>query len=151
MKPRALTDDLTELLDEIDRLARRHREGIQYAATAELMGFLHEQLRLLRQRLFKLRAAVDLLLAAGESGPTEVWAQLCTDLRGRAPATLLDPGHAITTMNLDLLRLVAYTSASAALVEERCARLVEQIAGSVDGAAKEQAWRRVLELTESRR
>jgi hypothetical protein len=129
MQTELLNDALGDLFKEVDRLAERHREALEYVAASERTAFLHARMRSLHQALSELREAAALLRAiGGDGGGEELWRQTCADVRSRAPADLLAPGRAIVAGGLDLLWLVDYTGASTALATERRDRLVDQVA-----------------------
>jgi hypothetical protein len=129
MQTQLLSDTLRDLFKEIDRLAERHREALEYEAASERTAFLHARMQVLHQALRELREAAALLRAvSSDRGGERLWRQTCADLRSRAPTDLLAPGRAIVAGGLDLLRLVDYTGASTALAIERRDRLVDQVA-----------------------
>jgi hypothetical protein len=78
------------------------------------MGYLHDLLRRLARELAGLRQE-----AAGIPQGEDLWRQTVDDLRAREPDILLAPAQSLIAGDLDLLRLVEYTSASVALVQER--------------------------------
>jgi hypothetical protein len=129
MQTELLNDALRDLFKEVDRLAERHREALEYVAASERTAFLHTQMQSLRQTLSELRAAAALVRSIrGDRSGEELWRQTCADLRSHAPPDLLAPGRALVAGSLDLLQLVEYTGASAALARERRDHLVGQIA-----------------------
>ena len=129
MQTELLNDALQDLFKEVDRLAERHREALEYVAASERTMFLHGRMQLLQQALRELREAAALLRAiSGDRGGEELWRQTCAELRSRTPVNLLAPGRALVAGGLDLLWLVDYTGASTALATERRDRLVDQVA-----------------------
>ena len=129
MQTELLNDALGDLFKEVDRLAERHREALEYVSASERTMFLHGRMQSLHQALSELREAAALLRSiSGNRGGEELWQQTCAELRSRAPADLLAPGRTIVAGGLDLLWLVDYTGASTALAYERRDRLVDQIA-----------------------
>lgn len=129
MQTELLNDALGDLFKEVDRLAERHREALEYVSASERTMFLHGRMQSLHQALSELREAAALLRSiSGNRGGEELWQQTCAELRSRAPADLLAPGRTIVAGGLDLLWLVDYTGASTALAYERRDRLVDQVA-----------------------
>lgn len=137
MRTQLLTDEMLAHFSEVDRLAQRHQEALEYSAASERMAFLHERLRALHRALVELRLAAELLhLLDSKLGDGGIWQQTCADLRRQAPTDLLAPGAAIIAGGVDLLRLVDYTGSSVALISERRDRLLSAAAAHI--AARQQ-------------
>lgn len=105
---------LAATLAEVADLEERDRAGQAHAAVRERMGYLHDLLRRLAGELAGLRREADAL-----SGGEALWRQTQAELRAQWPEALRAPAAALTAGDLDLLRLVEYTSASIATVQER--------------------------------
>jgi hypothetical protein len=78
------------------------------------MAYLHQLLGELETELEGLRQE-----AGDDPHRTQLWRATSAEIHARAPAILRTPATALTAGNLDLLKLVAYTAASTALVQER--------------------------------
>lgn len=99
---------------EVDDLESRDQAGRAYAEVQVRMGYLHDLLRRLEGELAGLRQD-SASVPAGKA----FWRQTVDDLLAREPDSLRAPAAALVAGDLDLLRLVEYTSASVALVQER--------------------------------
>lgn len=120
---------LQELFQEVDRLAERHREALEYEEASERTAYLYERMQALQRVLNELREVAKLLqLLSGDSSGEALWRNTCAELRTTAPASLQSPGRALIAGNLDLLRLIDYTGASIATVTERRNILIQQTA-----------------------
>jgi len=108
-----LDESIAATLREVDELASRDRAGQTYAEVQARMGYLHTLLQSLEHELAGLRQ--DAVSASAET----LWRQTVNDVRAKEPDCLRAPAAALMAGNLDLLRLVEYTSASIALVQER--------------------------------
>lgn len=138
MRTQLLTDEMLVHFSEVDRLAQRHQEALEYSAASERMDFLHNRLRTLYRALVELRLSAELLhLLDSRLGDEGIWRQTCTDLRRQAPTNILSPGRAIVSGDVDLLQLVDYTGSAIALVSERRDRLIGAAAAHI--AARQQA------------
>lgn len=114
MHIQSLSEVLSSALEEVAELEERDRAGRAHTEVKGRLTYLHQLLGTLEAELGALRRA------AGEDQRWErVWRDTAAELRARAPATLRAPAAALTAGDLDLLRLVEYTAASIALVQER--------------------------------
>lgn len=114
----ALTEAITGTLREVAALEELDRAGRAYAEVQGRLAFLHDLTRRLEAELVALRAE-----AAGDEAAEEVWRLTQQELRIRAPSGLRAPAPALVAGDVDLLRLVEYTGAAIALVQERRAQL----------------------------
>jgi hypothetical protein len=114
----SLITQLDHVLTEVHDLAVRDQEGQAYVLVQERMAFLHDHL----QRLdAALAAFCDEAVATPEG--VALWEQTQRELRQRAPVGFEAPGKALLAGGVDLLKLVEYTGAALALVQERHARV----------------------------
>lgn len=118
MDERALTEAITGSLREVARLEELDRAGRAYAEVQGRLAFLHDLIRRLEAELVALRAE-----AAGDESGEKLWHLTRQELRIRAPSDLRAPALALVAGDVDLLRLVEYTGAAIALVQERRAQL----------------------------
>lgn len=118
MDERPLTEAIAGSLREVAELEELDRAGRAHAEVRGRLAFLHDLARRLESELATLRAE-----AAGDAAAEAVWRMTCAELRIRAPSGLRSPAPAIIAGDVDLLRLVEYTGAAIALVQERRARL----------------------------
>jgi hypothetical protein len=150
MRTQLLTDEMLAHFSEVDRLAQRHREALEYIAASERMAFLHDRLRVLHRALVELRIVTELLrLLSSEPRDDRMWEQTCAELQGRAPIDILAPGGAIVSAGIDLLRLVDYTGASTALILERRDRTVDAITHLSNALDVEIIWQTVARIADS--
>ncbi len=118
MHPWPLSEQISAVLDEVAELEARDRAGRNHDEVRARLAYLHQLLGSLEAELGALRRAAD-----GVPAHERVWRDTVAALQARAPAALCAPAAALTAGDLDLLRLVEYTSASIALVKERRATL----------------------------
>ena len=71
MQTELLNEALGDLFKEVDRLAERHREALEFVAASERTAFLHARMQSLHQALSELREAAALLRAIGGDGGGE--------------------------------------------------------------------------------
>ncbi len=109
-----LDEAIAATLREVGELAERDRSGRAHDEVRSRMGYLHGLLRQLGDELGGLRRE-----SAGTPEGRALWRRTTEDLRARRPGGLQAPAAALISGDLDLLRLVEYTSASIALVQER--------------------------------
>ncbi|MEI7771276.1 MAG: hypothetical protein WCI67_14895 [Chloroflexales bacterium] len=114
MEMRPLDEAIDAALREMGDLEERDRAGRAHADVQARMGYFHDLLRRLARELAGLRQE-----AASASKEEELWHRTLDDLRAGEPDILLAPAPALISGDLDLLRLVEYTSAAVALVQER--------------------------------
>lgn len=114
MELRPLDEAIVATLQMVGELEQRDRAGRAHAEVLARMGYLHDLLRRLERELAELRQD-SATVSVGEA----LWRATVDDLRAREPDGLRAPAAALVTGDLDLLRLVEYTSASLALVQER--------------------------------
>jgi hypothetical protein len=118
MNEQPLAEMIGSGLDEVAGLAQRHRSGQESAAVRERLLYLHSLLRSLEEELLLLREE-----AGDDVASAALWQKTVAELRSGVPEQLRAPASALVAGDLDLLRLVEYTAASAALVRERRASL----------------------------
>lgn len=118
MDERPLHATIAATLDEVADLAERDRAGRAHEEVQARLAFLHDLLRRLSADLAALRREAD-----GAPGGAVIWRETLAELRAREPAALRQPSAALLAGDLDLLRLVEYTGAALALVNERRATL----------------------------
>lgn len=118
MEAPSLITQLDEVLTEVHALAVRDQEGQAYELVQERMAFLHDHLQRLEAALAAFRAE-----AVATPEGFALWQQTQRDLRQRAPDGFEAPGKALLAGGVDLLKLVEYTGAALALVQERHARV----------------------------
>lgn len=101
-------------LHEVAELEERDRAGRAHTEVRARLAYVHQLLGSLEAELGALRREAE-----GDPSHERAWRDTAAELRARAPASLGAPAAALVAGNLDLLRLVEYTSASIALVQER--------------------------------
>lgn len=118
MQPEPLSEQISATLQGVAQLEERDRAGRTHAEVRARLTYVHQILGSLEAELGALRRAAD-------DDPTHerAWRDTAAELRARAPAALRAPAAALIAGDLDLLRLVEYTSASIALLQERRAAL----------------------------
>ncbi len=114
MEMQPLNEAIAATLHEVGELEERDQASRAHADVQTRMDYLHNLLRRLESELSELRQE-----AANAPEGTDLWHRTVDDLRAKEPDILLAPAPALISGNLDLLRLVEYTSASVALVQER--------------------------------
>lgn len=114
----SLVDDIERVLAEVDSLETRYRAGRAHETVLARLAFVHAQLRLLESELAGL-------LEDTRANPdyASVWAATQAELRAAQPGNFAAPAQELIAGDLDLLRLVEYTAASIARVQERRAAL----------------------------
>lgn len=118
MQPGPISEQISTMLQEVTQLAERDRAGRTHAEVRARLTYVHQLLGSLEAELGALRRAADV-----DPLHERVWRDTRAELRARAPAALRAPAAALIAGDLDLLRLVEYTSASIALLHERRAAL----------------------------
>jgi hypothetical protein len=119
-----LTDSVAQTLRQIDTLVEQHHEAQHYVAALERLAYLHGLVSELRRCLDELRGAAGPPEAStNNSGNTDIWRRTLAELRAREPAMFRSPARTLLAADLDLLKLVEYTSAAIALVCERHAQI----------------------------
>lgn len=114
MDDRPLATVIATTLHEVAELEERDRAGRAHAEVRARLAYVHQLLGSLEAELGALRRE-----ATGDPAHERVWRDTTAALRARAPASLSAPAAALVGGDLDLLRLVEYTSASITLVQER--------------------------------
>lgn len=114
MDDRPLAAMIGATLQEVAELEERDRAGRAHAEVRARLAYVHQLFGALEAELGALRRDAD-----GDPTRERVWRDTAAGLRARAPASLGAPAAALVAGDLDLLRLVEYTSASIALVQER--------------------------------
>lgn len=118
MNERPLTEAIVASLQEVAELEELDRAGRAHAEVQGRLSYLHDLTRRLELELAALRAE-----ASGSVDAEAVWHKTRQELRIKAPANLRAPAPAIVAGDVDLLRLVEYTGAAIALVQERRAQV----------------------------
>lgn len=113
-----LSETIAAALSNVEELAERDLAGRAYEVVQARVAFLHDLLRRLAVDLAALRVE-----AAKAPGGDMILRETRAELRAREPAALRQPSAALLAGDLDLLRLVEYTGAAIALVNERRATL----------------------------
>jgi hypothetical protein len=113
MHNQPITEQLAILLADVDERRARQRAAESHADTLERLKFLHDLLATFQAMLKELHTF--------SSTNPDLYKQTCLELRATMPAGFASPAHALISGNLDLLRLVEYTSGSIMLLKERLA------------------------------
>jgi hypothetical protein len=118
MDERPLAEAIASALREVAELDELDRAGRAHAEVQARLAYLHDLTRHLEAELAALRDE-----AAHDAQAEALWQLTRRELRIRAPSGWGAPAQAIVAGDVDLLRLVEYTGAAIALVQERRARL----------------------------
>jgi uncharacterized small protein (DUF1192 family) len=118
MTERPLTEAIAAVLGEVDELEELDRTGRAHTEVQARLAYLHDLTCRLKAELVALRGEAE-----HDTEATATWQLTRRELRIRAPLSLRTPAQALIAGDVDLLRLVEYTGAAIALVQERRARL----------------------------
>lgn len=116
MRDVLLTNLIADTISDFDHLVELHYAAEQHDVALQRLAFVQHQFIEFASALASLRTVV-MEQPAHES----LWQATCIELRTLMPPTLIAPAQALITGNLDLLTLVAYTSASLRIVHDRLA------------------------------
>lgn len=111
-------DTLEQVLTEVANLEARDRAGRAHEVVQVRLAFVHAQ-------LIRLEAELTALYEAAQANPAHaaVWEITQAELWAAQPKSFASPAQTLIAGDLDLLRLVEYTAASIARIQERCATL----------------------------
>jgi hypothetical protein len=135
MPERPITATLDSTFSALDELVRRDADAGAQEEAQERLALLLGHVQQMQRALRRLRAASAIAAALEPGGDAAaMWERTAGELRAQAPPGFRTPGRAIVAGHLDLLRLVAYTAASAAVADERCAAVRDHIVGFLSRA-----------------